>query len=151
MKIKISLIFLFAVLFIFTGCTFKPATPDDFPKKLSPCEVTILQGGTPLQGARVALSPQDENQKNWGISGTTNAEGVVQFYTYGKWEGAPEGTFKVTVVKHLVEGPENKKTTYTLIDTKFAEPETTPITLEVKNKTTQTFDVGAAIKKKIPN
>jgi hypothetical protein len=97
------------------------------------------------------LVPQDENQKDWGISSITNAEGIAQFYTYGKWKGAPEGIFKVTVIKHLVEGPENKEITYTLIDEKFAEPKTTPFELEVKGKTVQTFDAGIAIKKKIPN
>ncbi|MDR0608658.1 MAG: hypothetical protein LBG58_00935 [Planctomycetaceae bacterium] len=151
MKIKIGFVFPVIVLFIFTGCRFKPATPSGFPKKLYPCEVTILQAGTPLQGARVTLFHQDENQKNWGVSGITDTKGVVSFYTYGKWEGAPEGTFKVTVVKRFVEGPENKEITYTLIDEKFAEPETTPIELEIKGETTQTFDIGAAIKKKIPN
>jgi hypothetical protein len=151
MKIKIGFVCLFIVLFIFTGCNFGPAAPDGFPKKLYPCELTILQNGTPLQGARVALLHQDENQKNWATSGISDTKGTVQLYTYGKWKGAPEGKFKVTVIKHLVEGPENKEITYTLIDEKFAEPETTPFELEIKGKTTQTFDVGAAIKKKIPN
>jgi hypothetical protein len=148
---RIGILFPLIVLFVLTGCDFGSAKPEGFPKKLYPCEVTILQDGIPLLGARVSLSHQDENQKNWGVSGITDTEGVVQFYTYGKWKGAPEGTFKVTVAKYLVEGPDNKEITYTLIDEKFAEPETTPIQLEVKGKTTQTFDVGVAIKKKIPN
>jgi hypothetical protein len=151
MKIKIGFVCLFIVLFTFIGCNFGPTAPDGFPKKLYPCELTILQNGTPLQGARVALLHQDENQKNWGTSGISDTEGVVQLYTYGKWKGAPEGTFKVTVIKQSVEGPDNKEITYTLIDEKFAEPETTPFELEIKGKTTQTFDVGTAIKKKIPN
>ncbi|MDR0610085.1 MAG: hypothetical protein LBG58_08250 [Planctomycetaceae bacterium] len=151
MKIKYGFVLTFIVLFIFFGCHFVPAVPDGFPKNLYPCKLTILQNGTPLQGARVALVHQDENQKNWGISGISDTEGVVQLYTYGKWQGAPKGKFKVTIVKHLVEGPENKEITYTLINEQFAEPETTPLELEIKGKTTQTFDVGAAIKKKIPN
>ncbi|MDR1960226.1 MAG: hypothetical protein LBQ54_14490 [Planctomycetaceae bacterium] len=148
MKNGIRFILLFVVL---SGCHFGPAKPEGFPKKLYPCELTILQEGVPLQGARVGLSHQDENQKNWGTTGISDSEGVVQFYTYGKWKGVPAGTFKVTVVKQLVEGPDNKEITYTLIDEKFAEPDTTPLELEIKGKTTQTFDVGAAIKKKIPN
>ncbi|MDR1964593.1 MAG: hypothetical protein LBQ50_12500 [Planctomycetaceae bacterium] len=151
MKNKIGFLFLFSILHFLNGCNFGPARPAGFPDKLYPCELTILQDGTPLQGARVALSHQDENKKNWGAAGISDAEGVVRIYTYGKWQGAPAGTFKVTVIKQSVEGTENKEITYTLIDEKFAEPNTTPLELEIKGKTTQTFDVGAAIKKKIPN
>jgi hypothetical protein len=147
MKIKIDFVFLFSVLFLFIGCHFGPAKPEGFPK-LHPCELTILQDGTPLQESRVTLFPHDEDQKDWGTFGLTNTEGIVRFYTYGQWKGVPEGNFKVTVVKQLVEDPD---ITYTLIDEKFAEPETTPFELEIKGKTTQTFDVGSAIKKKIPN
>jgi hypothetical protein len=104
-----------------------------------------------LQKAHVELHYQDEQKKNWGSGGISNAEGVVQVFTYGKWEGAPVGLFKVTVTKHLVEGPENREVTYTLVDEKFTELAATPLELEIKGKTSQTFDVGTAIKKKIPN
>jgi hypothetical protein len=132
-----------------TGCNFGPAKPDGFPRTLYPCTLTILSNGEPLKGAQVRLFITDESEKNWASGGTTDDGGVVNVYTYGKWEGLPKGTFKVTVEKTISEGPEGREVSYSLIDEKYNEQKTTPFELEVSGKTSQTFDVGAAVKKRV--
>ncbi|MDR1484002.1 MAG: hypothetical protein LBT09_04175 [Planctomycetaceae bacterium] len=146
MKVTIGFVFLLFYLF-FCGCNFGHSKPAGFPDKLFPCEIIILQEGVPLRGAYVVLFDRNAGKKNWGTSGITGNKGAVKLYTYGRWQGAPAGVFKVTVLLREVENAGGKSVIYTLVDEKFAVPETTPLELEIKGKTTQTFDVGKAIRK----
>jgi hypothetical protein len=113
--------------------------------------LTIVQDGKPLQMAIVQLFLSDTMQKDWSIGGRTNANGIVIPYTYGKWQGVPKGTLKVCVKKEITENVRGKEVVFSLVEDKFADPQTTPFELEVKGKTDQTFDVSPAIKKKVPN
>lgn len=133
-----------------SGCS-ESAKPKGFPDKLYPCEITITAEAIPLEGARVELIYQNANQKNWASTGITDTKGIVEFYTYGKWKGVPSGSFKVVVVKQMSEGKEGNEIVYNLIDPQYSESITTPLLLEVKNKTTATFDVGKIIKQKVKN
>ena len=65
---------------------------------LSPCEITITQGGKPLEGADVRLVPES-GKTEWITAGKTDAYGVARVSTHAKFAGAPEGTFKVLVSK----------------------------------------------------
>jgi hypothetical protein len=149
-KFVFAVIVILTASIVFSGCGYGPQKPKGFPKSLSPCELTILQDGAPLETANVSLVSPEET-KDWSAVGITDSAGVVQIYTYGKWKGAPKGTFKVVVTKDKVEGPDGSEKTFTLVDEQFIKPETTPLTLEIKGATKQTFDVGAAVKKRIDN
>jgi hypothetical protein len=146
--------FILISLTVLTGCNFGPAKPDDFPKKLHPCELVIQQETIPLQGAHVSLVRIDETDtetKDWGAGGITNPNGIVKFYTYGKWEGVSPGKYKVLVKKNSLEETGGREISYSLVDEKYMEAETSPLELEVTGKTKQTFDVGAAVKKRVKN
>jgi hypothetical protein len=133
------------------SCNFGPDKPKGFPKKLYYCELTIIQDSQPLQGAIVQFFSTDTAQKDWTIGGRTDANGFVIPYTYGKWQGIPEGILKVCVKKEIVEEVRGKEIIFSLVEDKFADPQTTPFEVEIKGKIKQTFDVSPAIKKKVPN
>ncbi|MDR1492237.1 MAG: hypothetical protein LBT05_05915 [Planctomycetaceae bacterium] len=149
---KYTICFILISLIVLTGCNFGPAKPNGFPQKLHSCELTIQQEKTPLQGAHVSLVRIDETDtetKDWGAGGLTNTNGVVKFYTYGKWEGVPPGKYKVLVKKNSLEETGGREISYSLVDEKYAEVETSPLELEVAGKIKQTLDVGAAVKKRV--
>jgi hypothetical protein len=136
-------------LTVFSGCNFGPAKPEGFPEQLYPCQLTILQSEVPLQEAAVQLIPNIETGKIWSIGGRTNENGIVAIHTHGKWNGTPPGSYKVVVFKKYREFVKNKDVYYSLVDENFATSQTTPLELEIKEVTSQTFDVGPAVKKKI--
>jgi len=73
--------------------------PDGMPR-LYPVTITVTQDGVPLGDATVALVGTSQ----WTPTGATNAEGVATLYTQGRFRGAPEGNFRVTITKMLEEG-----------------------------------------------
>jgi len=99
MQIRTFIISLIAVC-VLVGCG-GPQRPAGFPA-LFLCEITITQGGQPLVGADVRLMPES-GSADWIISGKTGSNGVARVSTHGKFDGAPEGTFKVLVSKTLVK------------------------------------------------
>jgi hypothetical protein len=159
----------FVLTLPFLGCGDKNmATPDGFPK-LFPCELTITQNGAPLAEASVQLSP-DDGGKNWAAGGNTDSTGKVAIYTYGKWEGAPAGKFKVIVSKIISDpskftppaeetGPARDKydenvsnevlNSYQTVEKQYTVPNTTPLTIEITAACTQTFDVGKTVKDRL--
>jgi hypothetical protein len=150
-NIIVTLCLIFLIVSIL-GCKFSREKPVGFPDHLFSCKLTFTQAGVPLSGALVQLIPIDNNiEKNWSAGGRTDAKGVANIFTYGKWEGAPPGTFKVTVKKQIEEEINGKTNFYALVSEKFTEPETTPLSLEITGKTTQLFEIGTAIKKKVRN
>jgi len=135
--------------------------PDGLPK-LYPCSVKIIQGGAPLAGADVMLVANDPNLMRWPSGGSTDETGVDKLNTYG-FNGVPEGTFKVMVVKTETEGaasPEEaikkmqeggaaaSEETFDLVSQEYRDQTTTPFTLEVKasGNETKEFDVGEAVR-----
>lgn len=86
---------LLAVSF-FTGCGEK--LPDGIPK-LYPTWITVTQEGEPIGEALVQLIPEDDALMQWGPSGITDASGVAKMKTNAKYDGAPLGKYKVTVIK----------------------------------------------------
>ncbi len=139
---------LIAAVALSFGCSRK--TPDGMPK-LVDCQVTVTQGNAPLADATVSFSADD---MKWSISGTTDASGVAKIYTHGDYPGCPEGTFKVTVSKTVVEDNAEEITSasqmitsvaYECVDKQYSSRETTPLTITVSGKTSETFDVGEAV------
>ncbi len=133
------------------GCS-KPH-PDGLPK-LVPCSVTIVQESKPLEGATVSF---ESNDLQWSVGGTTDANGVAKMYTHGQYQGVPEGTYKVTVVKQKIEwdgGTESASSAasgqaYNYVDLQYNTSETTPLEITVEGKTSESFDVGSAIKEPV--
>lgn len=133
------------------GCS-KPR-PDGLPK-LVPCSVTIIQDGKPLEEATVSFESED---LKWAVGGTTDAKGVAKIYSHGAYEGSPEGKFKVTVTKQVVEADQEATSAsstpisvaYNLVDLQYFTAQDTPLEIEVSGKTKKEFDVGSAIKEPV--
>ena len=151
-RINLTRAALFAALAAsLVGCS-KPR-PDGLPS-LVPCSVTITQDSQPLEGATVAFESDD---MRWAIGGSTDANGEAKMFTHGTYPGAPEGTYKVTVVKQVVEADGSAETAsstpsakaYNLVDAQFFKPDTTPLEITVKGKTKEAFDVGAAVREPV--
>jgi hypothetical protein len=164
MPIRTLIISLFVVCTI-SGCS-KEQRPVGFPT-LYPCQITITQGGQPLEGALVRLMPES-GKSEWVISGKTDAGGVAKVSTHGKFSGAPEGTFKVCVAK-TYETPSQfqppkedapyedweawrgqvnseKRPRYHLVKPEYDDVRRTSHSIVVvKGKNRQTFDVGEAV------
>jgi hypothetical protein len=100
MKRITILVFLFLGIMYVCGCGQK--LPDGIPK-LYPVTITIVQENTRLEGAIVQLIPEDPSLSNWGPMGITNASGVTELQTNGKYKGSPLGQFKVLVTKKEIE------------------------------------------------
>lgn len=133
------------------GCEKKP---DGLPK-LTPVTVTIKQDGKPLSDANVSFFAQTEANKKWVAGGTTDAQGVIEVMTMGKYKGMVADTFKVTVMKTLIENPQLKEDDppgdfYSLVDKKYMTEATTDLTIEVSGSGPLTFDldVGPEVKEK---
>jgi hypothetical protein len=147
MKQKVDMFIIFVFSLLVLGCNTGPATPTGFPKNFLPCELLILQDNQPLDRAFVELFPVGETGRDWSIGGYTNANGVVIPYTYGKWQGVPPNSYKVTVNKQI----EKKDISYSLVALPYINQTTTPLELEIKGAVKQTFDVGKAVSEKIPS
>ncbi len=124
---------------------------------LVPTTISITQGGAPLEGATVSLFPQDSANKQWAAGGTTDATGTAVIQTLGRYNGAAAGKYKVTVYKSLQEdassgvpdSPSSNKVTknYLLVDPKLTSEPNTTLEMNISApETTQTFDIGAAVK-----
>ena len=154
-------------LVTFFGCA-KQSVPDGLPK-LVPVTLTITQEGTPLADAIVSLvDPSGSIQ--FTVGGTTDTKGSVVLHTHGKYKGAPLGKFKIRVVKtetdqlppHLQTAPNMRspefeaysreieklppQKTYTLIEKRYTNLDTTPLEVEITGTLTTTFDVGKAVR-----
>lgn len=137
--------------------------PSDMPEgmpELHPVTLTIVQSGTPLEGATMQLVPQDSANIRWACGGTSDAMGKVVVQTLGKFPGAPVGTYKATVYKTLVEdmtpgvedSPSSTKVfeTFLLVDLNFQSAETTTIEVTVASgeNIPPPIDLGAPVKLK---
>ena len=94
---------LFATIVVcLVGCS-KEKRPDGMPPLNPAVCIKVVQDGKPLDDANVSLRSQDKSL-TWGIGGKTDAQGVAQLWTHGKYKGAYAGTFKVVVTKEIKEG-----------------------------------------------
>jgi len=133
---------------------------------LHPTTLTFTQGGVPLAGASVTLSPQDAANTQWSLGGATDSKGVLNVQTQG-FNGAPEGTFKIAVTKTETEGTAaatessdlggaspaagGGSKSFHLVEAKYRSTGTTDLVLEVTaGRNSQTFDLGPAVREEIP-
>jgi len=131
-----------------------PHRPSDLPK-LHPVNITITQGGTPLEGATVNLT--SKTPATYGTAtGATDSSGVAAMRTYG-FTGVPEGQYTVTVMKTAIEGATEQMDgnakilvggrIYQYVDAQYQNAETSTLSIDIKAGTTnETLDVGAPVK-----
>ncbi|MGL4943233.1 MAG: hypothetical protein ACRC46_08575 [Thermoguttaceae bacterium] len=154
---KLSLLALSLVLAF--GCG--PKLPDGMPP-IFPCVVVLTQDGKPLTDANVVLHPADNS--NWNGVGSTDASGRARIFTSDKYEGAIAGKFKVTIRKIETEMPKPVSSSvaavtppaavksYSLVDTKLGDKDTTSLEIEVKKGTKDyPLDAGKAARELVPD
>ncbi|MDO5307955.1 MAG: hypothetical protein Q4G03_00445 [Planctomycetia bacterium] len=93
---KYTLLALLCVVALFSGCKGK-ARPDGMPELVN-VVVVVTQDGAPLADAALNLISSDGSCK-WSVGGKSDESGRATLYTQGDFKGAPEGTFKVGVIK----------------------------------------------------
>ncbi|MDR1493169.1 MAG: hypothetical protein LBT05_10660 [Planctomycetaceae bacterium] len=134
---KILLVFqLLLCIALIVGCGTK--RPPGFPTLVG-CVLTIqYEDGSPVDKAIVSLAPEDAELRQWSISGTTNASGVVNIRTNGDFAGAPAGKYKV-VVRKTEAITTGEKDVYgdpitgsrALVAEEFSNSQKTPLSLEI--------------------
>lgn len=150
---------------LFSGCGER--RPDGMPP-LYPTKLTFIQAGKPLPGVRVTLFFEDENQKNWPISGISDSNGVAVLKTQAIYNGVPAGRYVVCVEKNELNYTQpvtpaeaevlkerfktNPPMVTEFIPPQFAKRSESPLKLEVapKGSTKQEFDLGEAYKLEKP-
>lgn len=164
----LSVLFVGAVVFI-AGCG--EERPAGMPK-IYPATMTVTyDDGTPADGATVLLiAPKDSPATGWTCGGTTGPDGTVELRTHGRFLGAPEGTFKVTVMRAIGETGDPDPSTmtdeeyqkamerfkasltqtvnYNMIEAEYGAADKTPLEITVEPKKGQKFTltVGEPIK-----
>ncbi|MDR2170179.1 MAG: Ig-like domain-containing protein [Planctomycetaceae bacterium] len=154
---------LFALFFIVSGCSKKPS---DFPQVYS-CTITVVNNGKPIEGATVTFNYESTGAVT--VTAITDAQGIAKMQSLQlsyATNGAPAGKAKILLQKYPViadtRTPEEKKgktveereafkqslidkinATPREIPDLFANLETTPLTIEIENKTTNlTIDIA---------
>jgi hypothetical protein len=129
--------------FCFAGCA--PSLPKGMPP-IYPCTITLTQEGVPLEGASVALIPEDTTL-TFVFAGATTSSGSVEMYSHGKHRGVPAGKYKLTVIKNDHEIQNKKIWTVSLVDVQYCKPDTSPLQVEIaETKNKFTFELGKAVR-----
>ncbi|MDR3197252.1 MAG: hypothetical protein LBU34_05225 [Planctomycetaceae bacterium] len=142
----------------FCGCGEKQ--PDGFPP-LHSVTISIKENAVPLENVNVAFYNEDGSIPQWSIGGVTDAKGITQLKTYGKYDGVPEGIYKVVLSKqerkNAPEAPapgslreefdvyEEQMIKYPAIESipkEYTSANTTTLTVTVTQKTVADFDIG---------
>lgn len=63
---------------------------------MAPVSGVVTYKGAPVEGAVVSFTSADAPR---GSSGTTDAQGIYKLSTFGEFDGAPLGSFRVSVIK----------------------------------------------------
>lgn len=161
-------ILLLCLFFFVFGCNRGPKMPEGMPKPIKGVEVTVMQEGTPLADASVTFTAVDGSNIKWFIRGQTDSNGIAKMMTYGKFEGAPIGKYKVVITKReetpsklTVPGDDDpnkvaayqdalekeSRPMYDLVDPAFSSSKKTPAEIEIGNASLKhTIDVGKAVR-----
>lgn len=144
---------------LLNGCG--PEKPEGLPT-LYPLTLTVTQDGKPAADVMVSLRSTNPGMV-WTVGGKTNSDGNTQLMTHGQYVGVPEGKYKVVLSKTENEGYEEYIKAkdryddaaaakidvkfYSVIDTEYNSPQTTPIEIEVTRKTKSlTIDGGPIVR-----
>ncbi|MBA4189766.1 MAG: carboxypeptidase regulatory-like domain-containing protein [Planctomycetaceae bacterium] len=122
------------VAFAVLGCGEKDPNPIE-KQPTTPAHGTVTYKNAPLNAATVSFLSIDGKVR---AHGTTDNAGKFVLSTYGKEDGAPVGKYKVVVATSNVQeiepgvlAPEPVGGFKSLIPTKYSNPDTTDILLEV--------------------
>lgn len=141
---KTIYVLLFAsVLFCSIGCSPRN-TIDGFPK-IYPCEIKLIQDGKPLSDCRIVLHSKDPAIVRWPIGGKTDDSGNATITTYGKFSGAPSGSYTVTLSREEIvyDGPPRvigdetipgPGKVFSTINTNILDPGKSPLRIEVEER-----------------
>lgn len=140
--------------------------PEGFPPIYSTV-ITVLDDNGPVSDIQVSLFDK-EKESPWPVGGVTNATGEARLFTYGKFKGAPKGTFTVVLSKSEIEDADQmpqgnddgsmgnakpKKTSFrvfSLVDPKFSSRETSPLELKIERRGQhETFNLGKSVRTQI--
>ena len=146
---KNLLIFSLLLFYVALAAGCGPKRPPGLPQ-LYECVLTIqFEGGSPADGARVSLTPENTALGEWSIAGVTDSAGSVKIHTNADFSGAPAGKYRVLVQK--VEYVDtNARDEYGdtitdvryLVNEKYSAAATTPLSLEITDKAVrETFTV----------
>jgi len=120
-------------LLAFVGCG------DDGGRiKVYPVTGKVLVNGQPAEGANVAFfgsTPELQGPAAIVPTGTSNAEGVFELTSFDPGDGAPEGTFNVTVIWPEPIPPNVDQEMYQPKDRlngRYANPDTPNLTARVE-------------------
>jgi hypothetical protein len=69
-------------------------------------EGVVMYLGKPAVGARVTLFPETKGKDRYYPTGKVGPDGSFKLTTYSQDDGAPEGRYKVTIVRGVIEGDE---------------------------------------------
>jgi hypothetical protein len=132
-----------SAVFYFCGCA--PSLPKGMPP-LYPCTITLTQEGVPLEGASVALIPEDTTL-TFVFAGATTSAGNVEMYSHGKHRGVPAGKYKLIVTKNDKEIQNEKIWEVSLVDIQYTTPDKSPLQVEIaKKKNKFDFELGKAVR-----
>ena len=106
-------------------------------------QITVMQEGKPLEKAIVVL---ESPSVMFSPSGITDKDGVAIIYTSGTERGAPQGEYKVCVIKMETIELGERVETWRYVEEKYATSATTPLSVSVSGKTKASVDAGKAIK-----
>ncbi len=116
-------------------------------KKTVPARGVVTFKGKPLDKASVVFMPLEDG-KTLPARGNTDGVGSFVLSTYGKDDGAPVGKYRVTVSANFaveiepgVLAPEPEGGFKSPIPTKYANPKTTDILVEVKDGDPNDFKI----------
>jgi len=122
------------ILFAHAGCS-RDNRPKDLPR-LFPATLTVTLDEQPLADAIVTLYPENEADARWTVGGWTDSNGKATIVTHGQFHGSPAGKFKVGVTKSEAKGSGPSLRVTHLVDPVFADPQKTPLEIEVSSKGT---------------
>ena len=142
-----SIFFILFLVSCLIGCS-RSAKPVDLPG-LYPCSITLTQEGQPLRNATVMLYSADPEFK-WAVIGFSDEQGKAVLKTHAQFPGAPLGEYQVVVLKTEEVPKGNTVDVFTLIDKKYAENDSTPLSITIgKKKNAEQFELGAATRTKL--
>jgi hypothetical protein len=121
---------LFAVVALALVC---PACARSDRKPVYPVHGQVLYEGRPVPGAQVILHPLTDDDKEHPLrpTGQVADDGTFQLTTYTAADGAPEGSYAVTV--SLLKKPANVEGDFArnVLPARYEKPQSSPLKVEI--------------------
>lgn len=114
-----GLIVVAILTFAFVGC-------EEGRPPLAPLRGRLLFNDKPVVGAEMVFHPQFEGP-GWRPTAVTGEDGSFEAGTLDPGDGAPEGSYKVTVVWHPAAGEDGEDQGPNLLPERYSRVETTDL------------------------